>query len=562
VSQSILGGRYRLEALIGSGGMAKVYRAIDTQLDRPVAVKILAPQFAADDSFVQRFKREAQMAAKLNHPGIVGVYDNGSEGDVHYIVMEFVEGRTLADFLGKGGHLSPIKSVELGESVAGALAVAHQQGIIHRDIKPGNIMVTRDGAVKVMDFGIARLATSADTVAQTAAVLGTASYLSPEQAQGRSVDTRTDIYSLGCVLFELLTGEPPFDGDTPVAVAYKHVQETPALPSSKNPEVAAPLDAIVMKALAKNPANRYQTAEEFRQDLERARKGEQVSATPIMPGAAATEVIDRPGHPTSVLPAAVEEEEKKTKWWVVALIVLLILGILAGAGYLLAQSLLDGETTPQVKVLDVVGLQFEDAKARLEEQGLRVAEPVPEKDASAEPSEVLSQQPPAGRRVPEDSVVTLTIAEAPNRLPVPDVTDLPPGAAEQKLEGEPWSFVVTRQQQSSDTIPAGSVIGTDPPAGTRLKTGDPVTLLVSSGEPSPPPPTTVTVPNVVCLSSGAATNKLAKEGLNWEFVGSEANATCPNSNKIAAQEPGGGATLDPGDTVQLWYSQPPSPPST
>jgi serine/threonine protein kinase len=268
VDRSVLSDRYRVEARIGEGGMAEVYRGFDPVLNRTVAIKVLLPQFARDAGFVARFRREAQAAARLNDPSIVGVYDTGADGDIQYIVMEFVEGRTLAEFLSAGKRVSPVQAVELTQKIATALGLAHAQGIVHRDIKPANVMVTRDGAVKVMDFGIARLQ-SAETAPQTSSVLGTPTYLSPEQAQGQQVDARSDLYSLGVVLYELLTGRPPFTGDSPVAIAYKQVNEAPVPPSELNLDVPPRLDSVVMKALAKNPANRYPSAEAFVADLER-----------------------------------------------------------------------------------------------------------------------------------------------------------------------------------------------------------------------------------------------------------------------------------------------------
>src|ERR687891_2165023 len=257
--------------------MAKVFRGTDQVLGRTVAIKVLSPQFTDDAQFVARFRREAQSAAALNHPNIVGVFDTGSQGDVHYIVMEYVEGRTLRDVIRNEGPLLPQRAVEIADAVAKALEPAHQAGMVHRDIKPGNIMLTSDGEVKVMDFGIARTSTG-DTLTQTAAVLGTASYLSPEQAQGHPVDVRSDIYSLGCVLYEMVAGRPPFPGDSPVTVASKHVLEQPTPPSQINQDVSPDLDAVILRALAKNPANRYQSATEMREDLERVKRGQPVEA--------------------------------------------------------------------------------------------------------------------------------------------------------------------------------------------------------------------------------------------------------------------------------------------
>src|SRR5439155_2992525 len=265
-SGRVLGGRYELEGELGSGGMATVYLGRDNVLGRTVAVKVLAPNYARDQAFVARFRREAQAAARMNHPGVVNVFDTGSDDGTHFIVMEYVQGRTLADVLKTDGRLMPDRAAEIGEAVAGALTFAHAQGIVHRDIKPANIMITTGGQVKVMDFGIARAITAGDTLTQTATVLGTATYLSPEQAQGEPVDARSDLYSLGVVLYEMLTGQPPFAGDSAVSVAYKHVREDPTLPSRLNPEVPSGLEAVTMKCLAKNPDNRYQSADEVRAD--------------------------------------------------------------------------------------------------------------------------------------------------------------------------------------------------------------------------------------------------------------------------------------------------------
>ncbi len=388
MSESVLGGRYRVEARIGSGGMAEVYRGVDTVLDRTVAIKILLPQFARDASFVERFRREAQAAARLNHHNIVGIYDSGSDGETQFIVMEFIEGRTLADFLSAGGHFTPVHAAEVTEKVCEALAYAHVAGVIHRDIKPANIMVTRKGVVKVMDFGIARIVAGPETAPQTSAVLGTAAYISPEQAQGQPVDGRSDIYSLGAVLYETLTGRPPFTGDSPVAVAYKQVNEAPTPPSQVNADVPPRLDAVVMRSLAKNPANRYQTADEFRADLERVRQGQDVEATPLLPvGAEATQVIHRPQQ-TAVLPPQESPSGSGKRVWLGVLIGILAVAVLAGGGYLLASSLLgNNDETPQtVSVPLLIGFSQERATSELDALGLKVdrssASPTPRRSAT------------------------------------------------------------------------------------------------------------------------------------------------------------------------------------
>ena len=304
-ASNTLDGRYELGEVLGSGGMATVYRGTDRVLNRPVAVKVLSPEYAGDGDFVGRFRREAQAAAKLNDPGVVAVYDSGSDGGRHYIVMELVEGTTLADQLAEDGSVDPRRAAQIAERVAAALQFAHDNGLVHRDIKPGNVMLTPSGDVKVMDFGIAR-ATGADTFTRTSSVLGTVAYLAPEQAESRPVDARTDVYALGVVLYEMLTGKPPFAGETAVAVAYKHVREQPVPPTRSNPEVPAPLEAITLKALAKDPADRYQSAEEMRDDLARAAAGAPVATTMLgatapMGATAPTGATEQMGAPDSTM---------------------------------------------------------------------------------------------------------------------------------------------------------------------------------------------------------------------------------------------------------------------
>jgi serine/threonine protein kinase len=337
--------RYEVGRLLGTGGMAEVFEGRDRLLARRVAIKVLQAQFVRDPSFLIRFKREAQAAASLSHPNIVGVYDTGSEDGTHFIVMEYVDGRTLKDVIRAEGPLFPQRAAEVCGDVCSALVAAHARGLIHRDIKPGNVMLTPEGKVKVMDFGIARAATS-ETITQTAAVVGTAQYISPEQAQGQTVDYRSDIYSTGCCLYEMLTGTVPFTGATPVAIAYRHVREDPTPPRMLNRDVPAPLEAICLKAMAKLPDNRYQTASEFHDDLERFRNGQQVLATPLMDAAATTEAIPRSSagaDPTAMLGGVVsadrasryaepfEEEERRTSvgWIVVSLLALVVVGLAA-----------------------------------------------------------------------------------------------------------------------------------------------------------------------------------------------------------------------------------------
>jgi eukaryotic-like serine/threonine-protein kinase len=336
----ILLDRYEVGRLLGAGGMAEVFEGRDRLLARRVAIKVLQAQFARDPSFLIRFKREAQAAASLSHPNIVGVYDTGTENGTHFIVMEYVDGRTLKEVIRAEGPLYPERAAEICQDVCSALVAAHARGLIHRDIKPGNVMLTPEGKVKVMDFGIAR-ATTSESITQTAAVVGTAQYISPEQAQGQAVDYRSDIYSLGCCLYEMLTGTVPFTGATPVAIAYRHVREDPTPPRMLNADVPAPLEAICLKAMAKLPDNRYQTAAEFQSDLERFRNGQPVQATPLLDAAATTQAIPRGdggADPTAMLGGATAadyaepyEEERRTSvgWIVVSVLALLAVGAAA-----------------------------------------------------------------------------------------------------------------------------------------------------------------------------------------------------------------------------------------
>jgi serine/threonine-protein kinase len=543
-----LGGRYRVERELGRGGMAKVFLGTDTVLGRTVAVKVLAPQFADDDGFVQRFRREAQAAASIGHPHIVSVFDTGSDDGVHYIVMEYVEGRTLAEFLAGGGRILPDRAIDIAMDVCQALEAAHARGVIHRDIKPGNIMLNPRGEVKVTDFGIARVTTTADTVAQTAAILGTASYLSPEQAQGQPVDARSDLYSLGCVVYEMVTGRPPFLGDSPVAVASKQVLEQPVPPSKLNSDVTPDLDAVILRALAKNPANRYQSAEEMRADLERAKRGLPVDATPLL-AAGATQVLDRPpAQATQVLPPS--EPERRNNWVPIA-VTLVLIALLGALLWFLASTLLDDDpqTPVSVQVPNVVGDKRAQAISEIEDAGLEVGTitPLAAADETQEPGTVVEQDPAAGDEVERGTAVDLTIVESPALVPIPDLEGSSVEEAEAallELGLEPTDPV----EEPSDTVDEGSVTRTDPGSGEEVDPGSTVTIFVSTG------PDQVSVPLVTCLSFGSAQNKIEAAGLiPVDSPDSVAlNSQCPLGNKVAAQDPPSGTLVEPGSTVTLF----------
>ncbi|HEX8100735.1 MAG TPA: Stk1 family PASTA domain-containing Ser/Thr kinase [Actinomycetota bacterium] len=481
----VLGDRYELTSMLGHGGMAEVYLGTDRVLGRQVAVKILGNQFVDDESFVARFRREAQSAAALNHPNVVSVFDTGSDDGTHFIVMEYVQGKTLADVIKEDAPLLPERAVEIAEAVAAALGFAHREGIIHRDVKPGNIMLTPTGDVKVMDFGIAR-AVSSDSLTQTATVLGTATYFSPEQAQGASVDARSDIYSVGVVLYEMLTAHPPFAADSPVTVAYKHVKEDPTPPSRLNADVSPQLDAIVMKCLAKNPVNRYQSAAELQQDLERFRSGQTVQATPLLP-VEATQVVERDTRATTVLPAETTPEVGKPRRWVAAVVLLLILGALGLALFFLARSLL---SSPLEEVPDVIGQPLSSAQLTLRNNGFVPGRVI--RGFSNQPEGAVFKYQPTRAR--QGATITLYVSQGPQTAIVPKVICLSLTEARQTLKGAGLQMDQSGTQESADCSTPGLVSTQDPKPGEKVNRDDTVfvtTVPTSSPSPSPssnPPP--------------------------------------------------------------------------
>ncbi|MGL5829268.1 MAG: Stk1 family PASTA domain-containing Ser/Thr kinase, partial [Angustibacter sp.] len=402
----LLGGRYEVGELLGRGGMADVHLGRDARLGRTVAIKMLRSDLARDPSFQARFRREAQSAAGLNHPAVVAVYDSGEDLDPHtgvtapYIVMEYVEGRTLRELLTQGQRLPWAEALRLTSGVLAALGYSHTAGIVHRDIKPANVMLTPTGDVKVMDFGIARaLADSSATMTQTQAVIGTAQYLSPEQARGETVDARSDLYSTGCLLFELITGRPPFVADSPVAVAYQHVGEIPSPPSSLVPDVPAAVDSIVLHALVKDREDRYQSAEEFRQDVESALAGRPISAaanlaaqrgggattvalsavTGLGPPAASTSLLSLPGALPAEEPAPRRRQDRqeppsRTGLWI--FLGVLAVAVLAAGGLILNTNLKNDKQAPPttVQVPELMGLTVAEAKRELTPLGITLGE--------------------------------------------------------------------------------------------------------------------------------------------------------------------------------------------
>ncbi|MEU7865595.1 Stk1 family PASTA domain-containing Ser/Thr kinase [Dactylosporangium sp. NPDC049140] len=506
----LLGGRYQVGELLGYGGMAEVHRGRDLRLGRDVAIKTLRTDLARDATFQLRFRREAQNAASLNHPAIVAVYDTGEERgpageELPYIVMEFVNGRTLKEVLAAEGRLMPRRALEITADICAALEFSHRHGIIHRDIKPGNVMLTQTGQVKVMDFGIARaLASGATTMTQTSAVIGTAQYLSPEQARGEPVDARSDVYASGCVLFELLCGHPPFVGDNPVSVAYQHVREDPRPPSSSNRDVTPDIDAVVLKALAKNPLNRYQSAGEMRADVMRAAAGRPVSAPPVMTEDEMAAVMAqqqtaqyRP-PPASRQPARANQRQKR-KSSTGVVVALTVLGLLAVAALSIGLYLANQE--PPVRVPQITGRNEGEAAEVLRQSGL-TGDPRAGSTENCQTGVVTVQNPTPGAEVKHGSQVDYEVCGAPALVTVPPLTHLSKNEAMQRLQ----NLKLLVQVQERDGIePKDEVQNSDPAASTQVKVGSTVTIYVSKFNQA-------TMPNVLDKSPGEAQGLLQANG--------------------------------------------------
>jgi len=547
VTERVLGGRYRLGAVIGQGGMAEVHRGRDVRLGRDVAIKLLRPDLARDPSFQTRFRREAQAAASLNHPAIVAVYDTGedhSDGVVTpYIVMEHVEGRTLRDVLAGEGRLLPQRAMEITAQICAALEQAHRAGIVHRDIKPGNVMRTPSGEVKVMDFGIARAMTgSSATMTQTAAVIGTAHYLSPEQARGEHVDARSDIYSTGCVLYELVTGAPPFAGDTPVAVAYQHVREEPIPPSRVEPEVPAAIDAIVLKAMAKNPANRYQTATQMRADLERALAGQPVEAAPVL-AEDSTTVLAPPA--TTVLLRQPQRRPGRTLAYIALGVATVLVFLVA---LLLAGSLLKSGGG-DINTPNVIGLSVGDARALLAAKGLRTGKVTLAYDNTGKyaAGEVMAQDPQPDILLSKGQSVDLTESQGIQQIVVPQLVGLSQGDAKRTLVAAHLKVGQIIPQNSNQ--PPGQVLVTNPTAGQQVPINSAVQLTVSTGN--------VQVPKVVGMTVDQAVQTLQQAGFQV-VLNPEAS---PGDAHVVSQDPAPGSFAKYGSTVRLQTDAPPPTPT-
>ncbi|MDQ1403087.1 MAG: eukaryotic-like serine/threonine-protein kinase [Actinomycetota bacterium] len=546
----VFNGRYELVRRVARGGMAEVYLAHDQLLDRPVALKILFPELSVDRSFVERFRREAQAAANLSHPNIVSIYDWGEEEGTYFIVMEYIDGRTLANVIQTEGPLLADRAAAIGADVAAALAFAHRNGVIHRDVKPGNVLIDTVGNVKVADFGIARAANTTENLTQTGAVMGTATYFSPEQAQGLSIDPRSDVYSLGVVLYEMVTGQPPFKGDNPVAVAYKHVGEEPPAPRSLQPNIPAPFEAVVMTAMAKDPGMRYSSAEDLRADLLRFRGGRGVLATPA-PAQQATQAVpvttlQPAASATRAVPAAdvYEEPHRRTGAYVVLLFVLL--GLLGLILFLVGRTLgVGGSSTKQTTVPTVTSKTDTEAKSILTSAGFKVKELQEANDADA--GIVFDQSPSGGAKAKSGSSVTIKVSAGAAPIKVPDVVGQTVNDASDTLRGV--GFNVQVNEQPDDTKPAGEVLAQDPKANTDAAKGSTITLTVSSGKAK------VVVPDESGKDATEAANDLGAKKLKTKTT-HEASSTVADGSVIRT-DPAAGTAVDEGSTVTLVVSSGP-----
>lgn len=529
----ILGERYEVGALLGHGGMAEVHLGVDTRLSRRVAIKTLRSDLARDPGFQTRFRREAQAAAALNHPNVVSVYDTGEEtlpwGKVPYIVMEYVEGRTVRDLLRDGERISIDRALEIVASILSALEYSHRQGLIHRDIKPGNVMLTVDGKVKVMDFGIARALDDVNsTVTHTSSVLGTAAYLSPEQARGESVDGRSDIYAVGCLLYELLTGRPPFVGDTAVAVAYQHAREDALPPSALAPEIPVSLDAVVMTALAKNPDNRYQSAQAMLADLERLRAGERVAAAPLLDRTTRIETTANKGN---------------QRWFYMALVALLI-PLLAVLGFFLSRTVFSTDTGGTLlSVPDVRGLTESEARNALSDFKVEVKNAP---DPLIPRGRVSSQDPGARTRITPGSIVVITISEGVGQ------TTVPLGLVGKSLDEarailQAAGLTISRTNAVDSDQPTGRVLAVLPTEGSTIEIGSGVVLDVASGS--------VNVPDVRGKTEIEARTILTQSGFTPQVI--EAYDAAQPEGVVLAQAPDPGTLRTLGSTVTITINRAP-----
>ncbi|PSK99331.1 serine/threonine-protein kinase [Murinocardiopsis flavida] len=548
----LLGGRYELDVVVGRGGMAEVHRARDLRLDRLVAVKTLRHDLARDHTFQARFRREAQSAASLNHPSIIAVYDTGEDMvdgvSIPFIIMEYVDGRTLKELLDDDRRLLPERTAEITDGILRALEYSHRNGIVHRDIKPANVMLTRQAEVKVMDFGIARsMNDNQATMTQTSQVIGTAQYLSPEQARGERVDPRSDIYSTGCVLYELLTGGPPFTGDSPVSIAYQHVREDPVPPSQVDPEVPAWIESIVLRAMTKDREHRYQSAEEMREDLQRGLHGMPTAASTMVAPAVAA------GGATTALPPVNRDDDyddyddydrrgngAKTAAWIALAVAVLASLILVG--WLFMRSGTDELTVP-----DVAGQSVADAKKTLSDSGFKNTDEEKEQSDDVAAGKVIETSPGEGSGAEEGDTITLVVSAGSGKVKVPEIVGMSQSDANTELSDAGLSAGAVESKESDR--PPGEVLSSDPTPGSSVKKGSTVKLVIAKAAEKS------TVPDVTNMAKDQAEQAITAAGLKPEFSEAENGDVEPGT--AFEQNPRGGTEVDPDSKVTVTLAKEP-----
>ncbi len=558
---ALFDGRYRIVSRLGQGGMARVFLAQDESLHRQVAVKVLADRHSDDPHFIERFQREARAAARLNHPNIVQVYDQSQTAGMSYIVQEYVEGETLKDLIRRESPIEPRRAITIALQILAALRVAHQQGVIHRDVKPQNILVQPDGKIKVADFGIA---SAGDTeMTEAGSIVGTAQYLAPEQARGLPVGPPADLYAVGIVLYEMLSGRVPFEGEAAVTVAMRHVQEAPEALTDRNPLVPVALESVVMRALAKDPTQRYQSADQMGIELDRVRQGLPISDETSVIGAAtiamtqlASETLVAPPLPPREPPPTRGGNPNRKRLWILLLVlgVVLLAGVAGVYAFTRGDSAGGGEATTAstattsalVEIPDLVGQTQADATATLEQLGLVVLI-TQQSSADVPAGEVIALRPNPGGKVPTGTTIELQISAGPNLVTVPDVQGAGVGDATAQIEA--LGLLVTTVEDSSDGVAEGNVISQAPSGGVGVKTGSTVTLTISKGKQ------TGTVPNVTKMDITNAQNTLIAAGL---VLGSEtqANDAAP-VGQVISQDPAAGTILPQGGFVNVVVSKGP-----
>lgn len=562
----VYGGRYELRNQIARGGTAQVYLARDLLLDRPVALKVLFPELSTDHSFVERFRREAQAAANLMHPNIVQVFDWGESDRTYFIVMEYIDGEPLSSIIRTQAPLGGPQAASIASDIAKALSYAHRHGVVHRDVKPGNVLITADGQVKVTDFGIARAIGTDEQVTQTGLVMGTATYFSPEQAQGLAVDARSDVYALGVVLYEMLTGRPPFSGESPVAIAYQHVREQPPSPRTLNPAIPAALEAIVLQAMAKLPAERYVSADEMKADLDRFVHGQTVLASPpraggttgpvtTVLGAAAGGPAGLVGPDTSVVDVVggarpPRAQKSTTPWWLAGGFLLLVaIGIVVWFG---GRSLgyFGGKT--RFPVPSVVGKTASAAEGILRQQGLKVT--TSNRQASATQigrvGTVASQEPTVPQEVTAGDTVRVVIWASPASATVPSVTDQIQANAVGALQNAGFHATVKYVEATNTSEKQGYVVRQNPGAFSSKPQGSNVTIYVVQGSKL------VTVPQVSGDTVAAATVRLISSGFKVSSATpqTQLSSSVP-AGDVVSTSPAAGQQEQPGTTVSLVLSR-------